>query len=178
MTIAIAGYGNAERIAEDRDRDVALLRIYGERGLKPLNLASGNAKSAIEVTGIADPQSQAGGTAASSVRVAIAPSGGSEFALSPAPAVGFSGAAALDGTGKFAGIVLLKPAVVAGPANATPSTQAELVPAEVVREFLKASGVDASGASSDAKAAVVRVICVRKWAVSREKPDCRKDKTP
>jgi hypothetical protein len=31
-----------------------------------------------------------------------------------------------------------------------------------VREFLKANGVNAAGASSDAKAAVVRVICVRK----------------
>jgi hypothetical protein len=31
-----------------------------------------------------------------------------------------------------------------------------------VRDFLKASGVDARGGSPDAKASVVRVICVRK----------------
>jgi hypothetical protein len=36
------------------------------------------------------------------------------------------------------------------------------VPAELVREFLKANGVNAAGGSSDAKAAIVRVICVRK----------------
>jgi hypothetical protein len=49
--------------------------------------------------------------------------------------------------------------VVAGPAAAA---QAALVPADTVRDFLKASGVDATGGSPDAKASVVRVICVRK----------------
>jgi hypothetical protein len=88
--------------------------------------------------------------------------GGGDLALSPAPAVGFSGAAALDGDGKFAGIVLLKPVVVAGPPIAAPAAQAALVPADTVREFLKANGVNAAAGSSDAKAAVVRVICVRK----------------
>jgi hypothetical protein len=37
-----------------------------------------------------------------------------------------------------------------------------LVPADAVRDFLKANGVSAAGGSTDAKAAVVRVICVRK----------------
>jgi hypothetical protein len=79
--------------------------------------------------------------------------------LTPAPAPGFSGAAALDSDGKFAGVALLKPAVVAGPANAVPAV---LVPAGTVREFLKANGVSTSAGSPDAKASVVRVICVRK----------------
>ena len=39
LTIAIAGFGNADRIAEDKEHDLALLRIYGARGLKALNLA-------------------------------------------------------------------------------------------------------------------------------------------
>jgi hypothetical protein len=67
----------------------------------------------------------------------------------------------------------LKPAVVAGPPNAAPA-QAVVVPADTIREFLKANGVklvdgapdakiDAStGTGTDAKASVVRVICVRK----------------
>ena len=80
----------------------------------------------------------------------------------PAPAVGFSGAAALDSDGKFAGIALLKPVVVAGPSNAAPAAQAALVSADTVREFLKANGVSAADGSSDAGASVVRVICVRK----------------
>jgi peptidoglycan hydrolase-like protein with peptidoglycan-binding domain len=163
LAIAIAGYGNADRVAEDKGRDLALLRIYGARGLKPLALGNGAAKSGVELTGIADPQNQGGGTAASSVKASITQVGSSnDLALSPAPALGFSGAAGIDGDGKFAGIALLKPAVVAGPANATPAAQAVLVPADTVHEFLKANGVNATGGSSDAKASVVRVICVRK----------------
>jgi hypothetical protein len=52
--------------------------------------------------------------------------------------------------------------MVAGPSNAVPAAQAALVPADTVRDFLKANGVNAAGGSGDAKAAVVRVICVRK----------------
>ena len=163
IAIAIAGFGNADRPAEDKDHDLALLRIYGARGLKPLALSDGAAKSGVDITGIADPQNQGGGVAASSVKASVTQVGsGNDLALSPAPAIGFSGAAALDSEGKFAGIALLKPAVVAGPPNSTPAAQAVLVPADIVREFLKANGVNAAGASSDAKAAVVRVICVRK----------------
>jgi peptidoglycan hydrolase-like protein with peptidoglycan-binding domain len=163
LAIAIAGLGNADRVAEDKDHDLALLRIYGARGLKPLALGSGAAKSAVDLTGIADPQNQGGAAAVSSVKASAAlVGGGGDAALSPAPALGFSGAAALDPDGKFAGIALLKPAVVAGPANATPTAQAVLVPVDAVREFLKANGVNDAGGSADARAAVVRVICVRK----------------
>jgi peptidoglycan hydrolase-like protein with peptidoglycan-binding domain len=163
LAIAIAGFGNADRVAEDTDHDLALLRIYGARGLKPLNLAGDAGRASVEVSGIVDPQNQGGGRAASSVKATVTQVGGSgDLALSPAPALGFSGAAALDGDGKFAGVALLKPVIVAGPPNAAAAAQAALVPAEPVREFLKANGVNAAGVSSDAKAAVVRVICVRK----------------
>jgi hypothetical protein len=158
LAIAIAGHGNADRVAEDKDHDLALLRIYGARGLTPLNLGNGAAKSGVELTGIADPQNQAGGAAASSVRAAIMP-GGNGSDLLPAPGLGFSGAAALDTDGKFAGVALLKPVQVAGPANAA---IAALVTADTVRAFLAANGVTAAGRSADAKASVVRVICVRK----------------
>ena len=162
LAITIGGLGNADRVAEDKDHDLALLRIYGARGLKPLALGNGAIKSAVELTGIADPQNQGGGAAASSVKAQAAlVGGGGDAALSPAPALGFSGAAALDADGKFAGLALLKPAVVAGAANAAPTAQAVLVPADTVREFLKANGVNAAGGSTDAKAAVVRVICVQ-----------------
>ena len=161
LAITIAGYGNADRVAEDKDHDLALLRIYGARGLKPLGLIDGAAKSSVDITGISDPQNQGGGAAASSVRASLTQVGsGSDLALSPAPAMGFSGAAALDTDGKFAGMVQLKSVVVAGPPNA--AAQAALVSADTVREFLKANGVNATGGSPDAKASVVRVICVRK----------------
>jgi hypothetical protein len=157
----IAGYGNADRVAEDKDHDLALLRIYGARGLKPLGLSNGAAKTGVELTGIADPQNQGGGAAASSVKASITQAGSGK-ALAPAPAVGFSGAAAFDSDDKFAGIALLKPMVVAGPSTAAAAAQAALVSADTVREFLKVNGVNAADGSSDAKASVVRVICVRK----------------
>jgi hypothetical protein len=163
LAIAIAGYGHADRVAEDKEHGLALLRIYGARGLKPLTITNGAAKSGVELTGIADPQSQAGGAAVSSVRASVAQAGsGNDFALSPAPAVGFSGAAVQDSEGKFAGVALLKPVMVAGPPNAATAAQAALVPADTVQKFLKANGVNGPDGSSDAKASVVRVICVRK----------------
>jgi hypothetical protein len=163
MSVVIAGYGNADRAAEDKDHELALLRVYGAQGLKPLGLGNGAAKSAIEVTGIADPQNQGGGSAVGSVKALITPVGsGNDLALVPAPGLGFSGAAALDGDGMFAGIVLLKPVGVAGSPNGPAATQAALVHADIVRAFLKANAVTADRSSSDAKASVVRVICVRK----------------
>ncbi len=164
LAVTIAGYGNADRITEDKTHDLALLRLYGARGLKPLGLSHGAAKTSVELTGIAAPQNQGGAGAASSVKATVAPAGsGSDLALLPTPPVGFSGAAALDADGKFAGLALLKPAVVAGPPNAAAGAQAALVAADTVREFLKANGVDAAASgSSDAGPSVVRVICVRK----------------
>lgn len=163
LTVAIAGFGNADRIADDKAHDLALLRIYGARGLKALSLANVATKTALDLTGIADPQNQGGGGAVTGVKASVAQlGGGSDVALSPAPALGFSGAPAQDGDGRFAGIALLKPVQVAGPTNGVPAAQAMLVTADTVRDFLKTNGVTAAGASADAKASVVRVICVRK----------------
>ncbi|MEH2612649.1 serine protease [Bradyrhizobium sp. AZCC 1693] len=163
LTIVIAGFGNADRVAEDKEHDLALLRIYGARGLKALNLANAATKTALDLTGIADPQNQGGGAAVTSVKASVAQlGGGSDIALTPAPALGFSGAPALDGDGRFAGIALLKPVQIAGPANGAPAAQAVLVTAETLRDFLKANGVSAAGGATDARTSVVRVICVRK----------------
>src|SRR4030088_1833860 len=105
LAIAIAGYGNADRVAEDKDHDLALLRIYGARGLKPLNLANGGSNTAVDLTGIADPQNQGGGNAVSSVKASTTQvGGGSDLALSPAPALCFTGRAAIDAAAQFAGI--------------------------------------------------------------------------
>src|SRR3954451_10916764 len=163
LTVAIAGFGNADRVAEDKAHDLALLRIYGASGLKALNLANAASKTALDLTGIADPQAQAGGSAVTGSKASVAQlGGGNDVALTPAPAAGFSGAPALDGDGRFAGVALLKPVQVAGPANGVPAAQAVLVTSDTVRDFLKANGVNVAGGSTDAKASVVRVICVRK----------------
>jgi peptidoglycan hydrolase-like protein with peptidoglycan-binding domain len=163
LTVTIAGFGNADRVAEDKEHDLALLRIYGARGLKALNLANAATRTALDLTGIADPQSQGGGAAVTGIKASVAQlGGGSDIALTPAPALGFSGAPAQDGDGRFAGVALLKPVQVAGPANGVPAAQAVLVTSDTVRDFLKANGVNVAGGSTDAKASVVRVICVRK----------------
>jgi len=167
IAITIGGFSHADRVADDKERGLSLLRIYGAGSLKPLNLASGAAKANTytnaELTGILDPQSQGGGSAVSSVKAEAAQvGGGGDLALAPSPAAGFSGAPALDGDGRFIGLALLKPAVVAGPATAAPTAQAVLVRGDVVMDFLKANGITPAGGSSDAKASVVRVICVRK----------------
>ncbi|QUS37712.1 peptidoglycan-binding protein [Tardiphaga alba] len=161
LSITVAGHGNADKVAEDKARDLALLRIYGARDLKPLALGTGTAKPDLTLVGIADPQNQAGGSAVSTVRAATAQGAGSETTLSPAPGIGFAGAAAIDGDGAFAGVTQLKPVVVAGPTPA--ATQAVLASADAVRNFVKANGVATeAGKTSDAKASMVRLICVRK----------------
>jgi peptidoglycan hydrolase-like protein with peptidoglycan-binding domain len=163
IAITIPGYGNADRIADDKEHGLSLLHVYGARELKPLALEGGTAATSVEITGIADPQAQGGGSAASSVKAQAAQIGGDgDAALSPAPGPGFSGAAALDGSGKFAGLALLKPVAVAGTSATAATSQAVLVSPVTVREFLKTNDVNANGASTDARAAVVRVICVRK----------------
>src|SRR5580692_3586941 len=82
LAIAITGFGNADRVAEDKDRGLALLRLYGARGLKPLSLGNGAAKSGVELTGISDPQNQGGGAAASSVKASVTEIGsGGDLAL-------------------------------------------------------------------------------------------------
>jgi Putative peptidoglycan binding domain len=165
LAITIAGYGGADLLDDDEDSGLSLLHIYGARGLKPLNLEGGAAKASVELFGIADPQGQGGGASATSAKASATPVGtDGNLALSPPPVAGFSGAAALDENGKFAGIALLKPVLVAtaGPTTVPPATQAVLVQADMVRAFLRENEVTAAGASNDAKAALVRVICVRK----------------
>lgn len=158
-TIVIPGHGNADRILDDPARELALLRLYGVTGLKPVTFAGGPAKSEVSVTGIADPQSQGGGAAITGMASHLASNGG-DVKLEPAPGLGFSGAAVTDTEGKFAGLALLKTPVVAGPAPAP--VQASLVSAEIIRMFLNAAKVTVATGSFDAKAAVVRVICIRK----------------
>ena len=162
--ITIPPFGNADRIAEDKDRDLALLRIYGPNGLKPLAIDNaGAAKQSVAIYGIADPQSQGGGSAVTNIASSVSASGG-DVTLSPPPAAGFSGAATLDSDGKFVGMAQLKPAVIAaaGTTPTTPAPTAVVVLANIVRDFLGKNSVTATAGNTDAKSSVVRVICVRK----------------
>ena len=164
--IALPGLGNAERVATDVNGEIALLRLYGARGVTPVGMIGGTGPSGTNVTlvGIADPQTQGGGATVSAVSVKF----GAESSTRPletAPALGFAGAAALDAQGHFAGLVVMKAPVVAGAGNTGGALRASVVPVERIRNFLEANYVaPASGKTGveDAKASVTRVICVRK----------------
>ncbi|HEY2136161.1 MAG TPA: serine protease [Xanthobacteraceae bacterium] len=157
--VVIPGLGNAERVADDKAADLALLHVFGAQDLVPVAIA-GESGSSTDATliGIADPQAQNGGSEVSTLRARVLASNGPSRPIEPAPAAGFAGSAAIDGDAKFLGMVGLR--VQSGTA-----TQAAMVPADAIRAFLDAQSVaPASGRTSvaDAKASVVRVICVRK----------------
>jgi peptidoglycan hydrolase-like protein with peptidoglycan-binding domain len=167
QVVIIPGLGNAERLAENKESDLALLRVYGAEDLVPLALLGEAAKGPdLTVIGIADPQTQAGNAAISTANVKLVrttSTSGTVTALNQTPAVGFSGAALLDKGGRFFGMVGLKIPTVAGTAPAVP--KATIVPAETIRNFMEANFVaPASGQTGveGCKTAVVRVICVRK----------------
>jgi len=159
--ITIPGVGHAERLAEDKSSELALLRVYGARDLVPLGLLGAAPRGeTVTLLGIADPQSQQGGAAVSNVAAKLA-ANGNPRPLDTAPAAGFSGAAAIDLHGRPYGMVVLKTPVVAGPAQAP---QAAVIPLKRVVNFLEANylALASSQPGADIKASVVRVICVRK----------------
>jgi hypothetical protein len=109
--------------------------------------------------GIADPQAQGGGNAVSTVAARL-----NGDTILPAPPQGFDGAAAIDAQGRLFGMVQLKDTVVANAGAAAAPASATVVPVATLRKFLDAQNVTpATGrAGTDpAKAALVRVICVR-----------------
>jgi hypothetical protein len=155
QSITIVDFGHAERIAEDKANDLALLRVYGAQDLLPVALAGdGAAGDDLTLVGIADPLAQAGGGA-----VTRAPAHRNAQGLDPAPKLGFSGAAAIDAQGRFAGMVDLQSTAVAG---AGAVSQATLIPAETLRVFLQAQNIAPASGRTPIDQSVVRVICVRK----------------
>lgn len=159
QSIVVPGHGNADRVAEDKAHDLALLRIYGASNLKPLGIANASAKPDVMLVGIADPQNQGGGSAITSAKASVTQNGAVPT-LSPAPGLGFAGAAVVDVDGKFAGMSLLRPVVEAGPAPS--ASQAALVKPEAISAFLASNNVETVSAASGARDAMVRIICVRK----------------
>ena len=161
QVIVVPGRGSAVRVAEDADSELALLRLYGARDLESVPLAGEMPRGAdLTLIGIADPQAQAGGAKISTVAAKLGTNGA--VAIEPAPGLGFAGAAALDSQDQVVGMVDLKLAVVAGPAS---GAQAALVSAVSIRKFLEAQNVAVTTGRftiDEAKASVVRVICVRK----------------
>jgi peptidoglycan hydrolase-like protein with peptidoglycan-binding domain len=158
--IQVAGYGDADQVADDAASGLSLLRIYGAADLVPAALAHDGARAGdLMLVGIADPQSQGGGRAASTT-----PGRLNGDSIQPVPQLGFAGAAVLDSQGRVFGMVALKTPVVAS-AGAVPPPQATLVPIDAIRKFLADQNVTpATGRSGPdaAKASLVRLICVRR----------------
>ncbi len=160
QVIVAAGLGNAEHVVDDDANGLALLRVYGQRSLTPVSLMPG-ASSAGDVTlvGIPDPKEQSGERKLREIKARLR--GAAVELRQPVPMAGFSGAAAIDGQGRFLGMLEMRSAVLASTEPAAPPVR--LVAAAQIAAFLAAQHVKpATEPGGDAKAAVVRVICVRK----------------
>jgi S1-C subfamily serine protease len=152
--VSVAGLGPAERIAASDG--IALLRVYGARKLAPAALSNSGAAGPLTLLGVPDPQEQQGGSATRELSAKV--SGAALDLAKPVPLAGFSGAAALDREGRLAGLVDLSSVAVAS--TGTPPLR--MIEASAIRTFLGREGVEPYDGSGNARAAVVRVICVRK----------------
>jgi len=157
--IVADGLGNAERLAEDETHGLALLRVYGKAKLPALALPREAAKSSdVTLVGIPDPKEENGGKELLAFKARL--SDGHAITLrQPAPMAGFSGAAALDTGGRFLGIVETRNFVLASAQPTLPPVR--LISAAAIRDFLDQHHVEIGG-TADARAAAVRIICVRK----------------
>ena len=135
--VEVAGHGDAHRLAEDSAAGLTLLQVFGAPDLAPLALTEGATGADLTLVGIADPQAQAGGRAASTATARLNGDG-----LQPTPQLGFAGAAALDAQGRFVGMVALTtPVVASAGATTVPLPQATLVSVPAIRKFLDAQNV-------------------------------------
>jgi S1-C subfamily serine protease len=152
--------GDADRVAEDPDSGLALLRVYGSRQLSPLVLAADPArKGDLTLVGIPDPKEQNGAKRLTEIKARLAENNAIEL-RQPVPMAGFSGAAALDTQGQVLGMMEMRNFVLASTEPASPPVR--LITAEMIRTFLNGHNVSPAANGGDARSAVVRIICVRK----------------
>jgi peptidoglycan hydrolase-like protein with peptidoglycan-binding domain len=160
QVIVAAGLGDADRVAEDKDNGLALLRVYGPRKLSPLALAPDAPKKGdVTLIGIPDPKEQNGAKKLTEIKARLADGNAIEL-RQPVPMAGFSGAAALGTQGEFLGMTEMRNFLLASTEPAAPPVQ--LVTAGTIRDFLAAHNIASEPQGGDAKASVVRIICVRK----------------
>jgi hypothetical protein len=160
QVIVAAGLGDAERVAEDHDNGLALLRVYGARKLSPVMLARDVPKAGeLTLIGIPDPKEQDGRRKLTEIKARLA-SGSAIEPRQPVPMAGFSGAAAFDAQGRLLGMMEMSNAVLASVEAAAPPVR--LVGADTIAGFLDSHHVQAAQAQTiDAKTSVVQIICVR-----------------
>ena len=161
QVLVASGLGDAVRIADDKDNGLALLRVYGPRKLSVLALSTETPKSGeLTLIGIPDPKEMNGSRKLTEIKARLVDGAAIELRQT-VPMAGFSGAAALDGQGRFLGMMEMRNAVLASAEPAAPPVR--LVTADTIRGFLAAHQiVSPDTQTGDAKASVVRMICVRK----------------
>jgi S1-C subfamily serine protease len=160
QVIVADGLGDADRVADDRDHGLALLRVYGPRKLSPLALAADAArKGDLTLVGIPDPKEQNGAKRLTEIKARLAENNAIEL-RQPVPMAGFSGAAALDAQGQVLGMMEMRNFVLASTEPAAPPVR--LIAAETIRTFLNGHNVPSVSTGGDAKSAIVRIICIRK----------------
>jgi hypothetical protein len=161
QVIIASGLGAADRVASDKNNGLALLRVYGPRKISSLALTRDAPKAGeLTLVGIPDPKEQDGSRKLTEIKARLID--GSTIELrQPVPMAGFSGAAALDAQGQFVGMMEMGHAMLASVEASAPPVR--LISAETIRGFLAAHHVQTAPAQTgDAKASVVRIICVRK----------------
>ncbi len=160
QVIVASGVGDAVRLADDKENGLALLRVYGSRKLSPLSFPQNTPKTGdLSLVGVPDPKEDASRKLAE-IKARLVNETAIEL-RQPVPMAGFAGAAALDGQGRFLGMTEMRNAVLASIEPSAPPVR--LIPAQTIRGFLAKQNVVANDVpGADAKAAVVRVICVRK----------------
>ena len=169
QVIVAAGLGDADRVADDKEGGLALLRVYGRHKMSPLSLSSEAPKagektstkaSELTLIGIPDPKEQDGPKKLTEIKARLADGSAIEL-RQPVPMAGFSGAAALDAQGRFIGMMQMRDFVLASTEAAAPPVR--LVSAATIHDFLAAQHVAAAETPAiDAEASLVRIICVRK----------------
>ena len=161
QVIVASGLGDAVRIADDKSNGLVLLRVYGPRKFPVLALPRDVPKTAeLTLIGLPDPKEHDNSRKLTEIRARLIEGTAIEL-RQPVPMAGFSGAAALDGQGRFLGMMEMRNAVLASAEPAAPPVR--LVPTDTIRGFLAANHVaSADTQAGDAKASVVRIICVRK----------------
>lgn len=161
QVLIVQGLGDADRVAEDKDKGLALLRVYAPGKLSPLSFARELPKtSEMTLVGIPDPKEQSSAKKLTEIKARLVDGTAIEL-RQPMPMAGFSGAAAIDAQGRFLGLTEMRNFVLASTEPSAPPVR--LVSADAVRTFLAVQNIDAApSASNDAKASLVRIICVRK----------------
>jgi S1-C subfamily serine protease len=151
--------GDADRVADDENTGLALLRVYGPRKLSPLAFPPDALKKGdVTLVGIPDPKEQNGSGKLIEIKARLAEGDAIEL-RQPVPMAGFSGAAAVDARGQFLGMAEMQNLILASTAPAVPPVR--VITAQRIRDFLAAHNVIPVTEGGDPKASVIRVICVR-----------------